>query len=70
MKHLMLSIVVIFHAIFASAALAWSPLDLYQGLTDTKPQCYGVYAINDDDDEAKKKLLMEGEEEEEEPDCD
>ena len=70
MKHLMLFIVFTFHAIFASASLAWSPLDLYQDITDSKSHCYSVFAISDDDDEAKKKLLLEAEEEEEEPDCD
>ena len=69
MKHMMLLIIVTFHAIFASSALAWSPVDLYQDLTSPESHCYTLFVSSDDDEANKKKLLEEGEEEEE-PECD
>ena len=69
MKQLLLVVFVTFQTIISSAALAWSPLDSFEYVIESKQQCYSVVADSEEDQDSNKKEEEE-EEEEEEPDCD
>ncbi len=68
MKRLFLAFCVCLQAFISSAALAWSPLDVYRSVIEPSPQCYALVAGSEGNQE--KNENNEGEEEEEEPDCD
>jgi hypothetical protein len=72
MKRLLLVFFFCLQAFISSAALAWSPIDVfldaYRSAVEASPQCYSLIASSEETEEEKKKKV--GEEEEEEPDCD
>ena len=68
MKRLFLVFCVCLQAFVSSAALAWSPLEVYRSVIEPGPQCYVLVAGSEGDQEENKNT--EEEEEEEEPDCD
>ena len=68
MKRLILVFCVCLQAFVSSAALAWSPLEVYRSVIEPGPQCYVLVAGSEGDQEENKNT--EEEEEEEEPDCD
>ena len=67
MKRLFLVFCVCLQAFVSSAALAWSPLEVYSSVIEPGPQCYALVAGSEGDQEENKN---NEEEEEEEPDCD
>ncbi len=62
MKRLIMVLVFALQTLFASAALAWSPLDSVESAID-RLHCYAIDVSSDESDSAST------EEEEEEPDC-
>jgi len=66
MKFILLAFFVTIQATISSAALAWSPLDVFESTVESMQQCYSVVAGSEDDKDNNKNE----EEEEEEPDCD
>lgn len=67
MKRLLLLIFVSFQAIIFSAALAWSPLEVFEPAAQGARLCYSTIAASEQEQADQKNNK---EEEEEEPDCD
>ncbi|MCP4764668.1 MAG: hypothetical protein GY875_00165 [Gammaproteobacteria bacterium] len=70
MKRLFLVFCVCLQAFISSAALAWSPLDVYRSVIEPGPQCYALVAGSEGNQDENKNNEEGEEEEEEEPDCD
>ena len=71
MKRLFLVFCVCLQAFISSAALAWSPLEVYRSVIEPGPQCYVLVAGSEgNQEENNNNEEEEEEEEEEEPDCD
>ena len=66
MKRLFLVLCVCLQAFVSSAAMAWSPLDVYRSVDESSPQCISFILGSEVVQEDNKKEK----EEEEEPDCD
>lgn len=69
MKRLLLVIFVSFQTIIFSAALAWSPLDVFEPAAQSTRLCYSTIAASEQEQEDQNNN-KEQEEDEEEPDCD
>ncbi|MCP4472148.1 MAG: hypothetical protein GY815_15970 [Gammaproteobacteria bacterium] len=69
MKRLFFVFCVCLQAFISSAALAWSPLEIYRSVIEPGPQCYVLVAGSEGNQEESENNEEE-EEEEEEPDCD
>ena len=66
MKRLFLVFSVCLQAFISSAALAWSPLEVYRSVIEPGPQCYALVAGSEGNQEENKNNEGETKEEEEE----
>jgi hypothetical protein len=69
MKRLLLVIFAGLQTLIVSAALAWSPLDVFEPSAQGERLCYSTIAASGEEQEDQNNNNEE-EEDEEEPDCD